>query len=122
MSYKRSSLMQERMEQNRLSILQSARELIAQGGFKEASIQAIAERAGVSTGLVYRYFENKSQILIEVLSNAIQHEVEILNHIAGSDLSPKQKLQKSVTTFVKRAMNSPQLAYALMFEPVDPEM
>ncbi|MEK5768677.1 helix-turn-helix domain-containing protein, partial [Acinetobacter schindleri] len=70
MSYKRSSLMQERMEQNRLSILQSARELITQGGFKEASIQAIAERAGVSTGLVYRYFENKSQILIEVLSAA----------------------------------------------------
>ncbi len=32
MSYKRSSLMQERMEQNREAILQSARELIAQGG------------------------------------------------------------------------------------------
>lgn len=122
MSYKRSSLMQERMEQNRLAILQSARELIIQGGFKEASIQAIAERAGVSTGLVYRYFENKNQILIQVLSEAIRLEIEILNHIAASDLSPKQKLQKSVTTFVKRAMNSPQLAYSLMFEPVDPEM
>ena len=122
MSYKRSSLMQERMEQNRMAILDSARELIAHGGFKEASIQAIAERAGVSTGLVYRYFENKSQILIEVLSAAIRLEVEILDHIAKSDLSAKQKLQKSVTTFVKRAMNSPQLAYSLMFEPVDPEM
>ena len=122
MSYKRSSLMQERMEQNRMAILDSARELIAHGGFKEASIQAIAERAGVSTGLVYRYFENKSQILIEVLSAAIRREVEILDHIAKSDLTPKQKLQKSVTTFVKRAMNSPQLAYSLMFEPVDPEM
>lgn len=114
--------MQERMEQNRMAILDSARELIAHGGFKEASIQAIAERAGVSTGLVYRYFENKSQILIEVLSDAIRREVEILDHIAKSDLSAKQKLQKSVTTFVKRAMNSPQLAYSLMFEPVDPEM
>ena len=122
MSYKRSSLMQERMEQNRNAILDSARELIAHGGFKEASIQAIAERAGVSTGLVYRYFENKSQILIEVLSDAIRREVEILDHIAKSDLTPKQKLQKSVTTFVKRTMNSPQLAYSLMFEPVDPEM
>ena len=122
MSYKRSSLMQERMEQNRMAILDSARELIAHGGFKEASIQAITERAGVSTGLVYRYFENKSQILIEVLSDAIRREVEILDHIAKSDLSAKQKLQKSVTTFVKRAMNSPQLAYSLMFEPVDPEM
>ena len=122
MSYKRSSLMQKRMEQNREAILQSARELIAQGGIKDAQIQAIAERAGVSSGLVYRYFDNKSQVLIEVLSEAIQHEVKILNHIAESELSSKQKLDKAVTTFVKRAMNSPQLAYSLMFEPVDAEL
>ena len=122
MSYKRSSLMQERMEQNRQAILQSARELIAQGGIKDAQIQAIAERAGVSSGLVYRYFDNKSQVLIEVLSEAIQHEVKILNHIAESELSSKQKLDNAVTTFVKRAMNSPQLAYSLMFEPVDAEL
>ena len=122
MSYKRSSLMQERMEQNREAILQSVRELIAQGGIKDAQIQAIAERAGVSSGLVYRYFDNKSQVLIEVLSEAIQHEVKILNHIAESELTSKQKLDKAVTTFVKRAMNSPQLAYSLMFEPVDAEL
>ena len=122
MSYKRSSLMQKRMEQNREAILQSARELIAHGGLKDAQIQAIAERAGVSSGLVYRYFDNKSQVLIEVLSEAIQHEVKILNHIAESELSSKQKLDKAVTTFVKRAMNSPQLAYSLMFEPVDTEL
>ena len=114
--------MQKRMEQNREAILQSARELIAQGGIKDAQIQAIAERAGVSSGLVYRYFDNKSQVLIEVLSEAIQHEVKILNHIAESELSSKQKLDKAVTTFVKRALNSPQLAYSLMFEPVDAEL
>ncbi|NNG80703.1 MULTISPECIES: TetR/AcrR family transcriptional regulator [Acinetobacter Taxon 24D] len=122
MSYKRSSLMQERMEQNRQTILQSARELIAQGGFKDAQIQAIAERAGVSSGLVYRYFDNKSQVLIEVLSDAIQHEIQILNNIAASDLPVAEKLHKAVSTFVKRALNSPQLAYSLMFEPVDPSI
>lgn len=120
MSYKRSSLMQERMHQNRQSILQSARELIAEGGFKDAQVQAIADKSGVSSGLVYRYFENKNQILIEVLSHAITGEVDILNNIARTDLSAAQKLHKAVTTFVKRALNSPQLSYSLMFEPVDP--
>lgn len=112
--------MQERMEQNRQSILQSARELIAEGGFKDAQVQAIADKSGVSSGLVYRYFENKNQILIEVLSHAITGEVDILNNIARTDLSAAQKLHKAVTTFVKRALNSPQLSYSLMFEPVDP--
>lgn len=108
------------MEQNRQSILQSARELIAEGGFKDAQVQAIADKSGVSSGLVYRYFENKNQILIEVLSHAITGEVDILNNIARTDLSAAQKLHKAVTTFVKRALNSPQLSYSLMFEPVDP--
>lgn len=119
MSYKRSLLMQERMAQNRQSILTSARELIAQGGFKDAQIQAIAEKSGVSSGLVYRYFENKNQILVEVLSHAISVEVEILNAIAKTELSSTEKLNKAVMTFVKRALNSPQLSYSLMFEPID---
>lgn len=119
MSYKRSSLMQERMMQNRQSILHSARDLIAIGGFKEAQVQAIAEKSGVSSGLVYRYFENKNQILIEVLSNAITHEIDILNTIAKSELGSVEKLHKAVKTFVKRALNSPQLSYSLMFEPID---
>lgn len=123
MSYKRSPLMQERMQQNRQSILQSARELMIQGGLKDAQIQSIAERAGVSSGLVYRYFSNKNQILIEVLSDAITHEVQILNSIAAKkELTASQKLNKAVSTFVKRALNSPHLAYALMFEPVDAEI
>lgn len=119
MSYKRSSLMQERMEQNRKSILSSARKLISEGGFKDAQIQTIAEQAGVSSGLVYRYFDNKSQVLIEVLSEAINTELLVIDSITESDLSAKQKLHKAVATFVKRALNSPQLAYSLMFEPVD---
>lgn len=122
MSYKRSTTMQQRMQQNRQIMLQSARELIALGGIKEAQIQAIAERSGVSSGLVYRYFENKSQVIVEVLMAAIGQELEILNHIAESDLTPTQKLDKAVQRFVMRAMNSPQLAYALMFEPVDSQV
>ena len=123
MSYKRSPLMQERMAQNKQKILQSARELVMQGGLKDAQIQSIAELSGVSSGLVYRYFTNKNQILIEILSDAINHEVEILNTIAKqTDLNSMQKLNRAVSVFIRRALNSPQLSYSLMFEPVDPEI
>ncbi len=61
----------------------------------------------------------KSQVLIEVLSDAINTELLVIDSITESDLSAKQKLHKAVATFVKRALNSPQLAYSLMFEPVD---
>ena len=113
MSYKRSSLMQERMEQNRKSILSSARKLISEGGFRDAQIQTIAEQAGVSSGLVNPPSE------INFLAEAINTELLVIDAITESDLTAEQKLHKAVTTFVKRALNSPQLAYSLMFEPVD---
>ncbi len=121
MSYKRSSLMEERMQQNRDMILKSARELIADGGFNEAQIQAIAEKAGVSSGLVYRYFENKNQVLIEVLNAAMNIELDILNQIAHAEGTATERLIRAVSTFVRRAMNSPRLSYSLLFEPVDPK-
>lgn len=122
MNYKRSTLMQERIEQNRKAILQAGKQLIAQNGIKGAQIQAIAEIAGVSTGLVYRYFNNKNQVIIEVLSMAIATELEVLTAIAQSDLPYPARLHKAVKTFVRRALNSPQLAYALMLEPAEAEV
>ncbi|UNU74042.1 TetR/AcrR family transcriptional regulator [Moraxella nasovis] len=119
MGYKRSELMQKRLQQNRQAILEAAKYLIGQGGIKEAQIQTIAERAGVSSGLVYRYFDNKSHIITEVLSEAIQAELAILMNIANRSMPAHDKLYKAIKTFVKRALNHPKLAYSLMLEPAD---
>lgn len=123
MNYKRSAMMQERIDQNRKAILQAAKQLMVQSGIKGAQIQVIAEMAGVSTGLVYRYFKNKNQVVIEVLSVAMARELDILKSIAQSqDLSYSDRLHKAIKTFVRRALNSPQLAYALMLEPSEAEV
>lgn len=51
-------------------ILRSALELIAERGFHNAPISAIAEEAGVGAGTIYRYFENK-----DILINALFREL-----------------------------------------------
>jgi len=89
--------MEERMAQNRLAILQATRDLTARGGFKDAQINAIAELAGISSGLVYRYFNSKNQLLVEVLTDAAMQEIRILESIYREDLPPKEKLFKAVT-------------------------
>lgn len=121
-TYKRSSMMQARMEQNRQTIFQAARDLIAEGGFKEAQMAAIAEQAGVSTGLIYRYFSNKTQLMLEILTDAVSNEVKILTAIAQRQENAKDNLHMAVTAFVRRALTGPQLAYAFMAEPVDTQV
>ena len=47
----------------RSAILQAAMVLIAENGFHGSPTSMIAERAGVSVGTIYRYFENKDELI-----------------------------------------------------------
>lgn len=47
-------------------IVRSALELIAEHGFHGAPMVMVAERAGVGAGTIYRYFENKEVLIIEL--------------------------------------------------------
>ena len=48
------------------SIIRAALELIAEQGFHNAPMSSISERAGVGTGTIYRYFENKDVLIAEL--------------------------------------------------------
>lgn len=50
-------------EDKREAILQAAMELVAAHGFHDAPCSLIADRAGVATGTIYRYFENKDTLI-----------------------------------------------------------
>jgi AcrR family transcriptional regulator len=53
-------------EDKREAILQATLELVAEHGFHDAPCSLIAERAGVAAGTIYRYFENKDVLIIEL--------------------------------------------------------
>jgi AcrR family transcriptional regulator len=58
-------------ERTRLGILAAARELFAEGGYTATSVQAVAERAGVSLDTVYASVGRKPQLLLAV------HDMEL---------------------------------------------
>ena len=122
MAYKRSELMEKRLAGNRERILAAARRLVASGGYRSAPVTAVAAEAGVSTGLIYRHFPSKAELFVEVLTAAVEHELQILSAIAAEPLPAPQRLQRAVASFVRRAMAGPGLAHAFIAEPVDPEV
>lgn len=122
MTYRRSPLMEERLANNRDRILVATRKLVADGGFREAQVAAVAALAGVSTGMIYRYFPSKAELFVEVLGNAVGQEIDILTEIATGSGSASARLSDAVTCFVRRALTGPNLAYAFIAEPVDPEV
>jgi AcrR family transcriptional regulator len=122
MAYKRTPLMQERLADNRERIVAATRLLIARGGFREASIAAVAQEVGLSTGAIYRYFPSKAALFVEMLTAAVDMEIQVLRGIADRPLPAAVRLREAVESFSSRALKGPHLAYAFIVEPTDPEV
>lgn len=58
---------EEQAEWRRNQLLDTALRLFGENGVENTSIKDIAEEAGVAQGLVYHYFRNKEDLLVEVL-------------------------------------------------------
>lgn len=61
-----------RAEIQRGRILDAAQQCFIAEGFHAATMATIAERADMSTGLIYRYFENKDAIVLAIIERELQ--------------------------------------------------
>src|SRR5947207_2798839 len=113
MPYRVTERTQARRAATRERILRAAHELVAGGGFGAASVAAVAARAGVATGSVYRHFSSKADLFAEVFRRAAQREVDAVAD-AGT-------LAGGVETFARRALAGRRLAWALLAEAVERE-
>ncbi len=101
-------------------LLAAARELIEEGGYGAASVVAIAERAGVAAGTLYRHFSSKEELFVELFRTVCDREVQAMQQAAAADNDRVERLQTVLETFARRALRRPRLAWALLAEPVDP--
>ncbi|HEX4226310.1 MAG TPA: TetR/AcrR family transcriptional regulator [Pseudonocardiaceae bacterium] len=121
MPYRRTPAVEAKLAASRESIRRAAIALLAEQGYAGCSIAAVAARAGVATGTVYKHFPGKSDLLTEVFRYCASHEVAVATEAAGQSGGPPDwRLVAYVETFANRALKSPRLAYALLIEPVDP--
>jgi len=61
-----------RTQAQRERILAAARACFVQSGFHAASMATIAETAGMSPGLIYRYFEGKNAIILAIIEQQLE--------------------------------------------------
>jgi AcrR family transcriptional regulator len=103
-------------------LLRAAQELIEEGGYGAVSVLAIAERAGVAAGTLYRHWPSKGELFAELFRVVCDRELTAMEAAARSapGSSPVEAIQAVLITFAERALRNPRLAWALIAEPVDP--
>jgi AcrR family transcriptional regulator len=121
MPYRPTERTEQRKADQRERIVAAAMDQLADGGYASATVQAVAKRAGVATGSVYRHFPSKSELFAEVFRRASQREVEVFEHATTDDgRSACERVAAATEAFARRALAAPTRAYALIAEPVDP--
>jgi AcrR family transcriptional regulator len=105
-------------------LLRAAQGLIEQGGYGAASVIAIAERAGVAAGTLYRHFASKEELFVEVFRSVCGREERAMRAAAAElpEAGATARLETVLTRFAERALRNPRLAWALIAEPVDPRV
>jgi AcrR family transcriptional regulator len=99
--------------------VKAARALVEEGGYAAASVQAIADRSGVSAGALYRHFPSKAELFVEVFRDAAKRDLAAVDDAAGSG-GCIERLEAAVAAHARRALHRRRLAWALLYEPVDP--
>lgn len=122
MAYRTTAARIDRAHELRERILHCAHARVVEGGFANLTMQALAEDAGIATGSLYRHFGGKGELAAEVFSDASRVEVEALAEVLRGPGSATRRLAAGLTQFAARAWHSRRLAFALIAEPVDPEV
>jgi AcrR family transcriptional regulator len=121
MAYRSTERTEARRAEVRERIVSAAHELIAEGGYVNAPVAAVAARAGVAVGSVYRHFPSKSDLFAEVFREASQREVDAMRDAgAAAGGSASNRIAAGIESFARRALAGRRLAWALLAEPVDP--
>src|SRR5947208_6170032 len=120
MAYRATERTEAKRAEVRERIVGAALELVAAGGYREAQVAAVARRAGVATGTVYRHFPSKAHLLTEVFRVASQREVDAVGAATASEAPASRRIAAAVAVFARRALRGRRLAWALLAEPVDP--
>ncbi|MGU3436641.1 TetR/AcrR family transcriptional regulator [Actinomycetes bacterium M1A6_2h] len=118
MAYRRTPAVQDRLAASRARIVDAATSLVSEYGYAGCSVSAVAARADIGTGTVYRHFASKGELFAEVFRTACTREVDAVR--AARTAGSAESVVASMLVFAHRALRAPTMAYALLVEPVDP--
>lgn len=75
----------ERAREKRQRILEAAAACFVEKGFHGAGMAAVAERAGISPGLIYRYFKSKSEIVRAIIDLQLERAAGVLDGLDSEE-------------------------------------
>ena len=90
MTKRTNTMRQEQAQETKNRIYNSAIELMERDGFENMTIADISEKAGVSVGAFYHYFDSKNDILAEIFHRADEYfSTQVVTSLSKASIPEK---------------------------------
>jgi len=122
MVYRRTEKVTRRLAARHDAIIAAAGALAAERGMAAVQIAPVAARAGIAAGTVYRYFPSKTEMVAALVKAVSERDIGAMRGAAEAAPGPLSALAAAIATFAARALAGRRLAWAVLAEPVDPEV
>lgn len=96
-------------DKKKTRIMDAALRVFARDGYHRATVDAIAELAGVGKGSVYRHFKSKEDLLKSLLIESSAEILDFVNHILSIDMDLVEQIQVVVQAWVEFIADNPEL-------------
>ncbi len=101
--------------QRREQLMDTARAVFVVQGYHAASMDEIAEQAGVSKPLLYQHFPSKLDLYLAILDSGIEHLLDTSDASLKNITDNKQRVHATIRSYVE-FVDDPAGAYRLVFE------
>lgn len=88
-------------ERRRGQIISAAVELLSENGYYKTTVQEIAERAGISAGLIYQYVQDKETLLLLSILKVLDSYAAELPHAVSGVESPLERCCAAFRAYCK---------------------
>ncbi len=104
-----------RSEEKAEQILDAAYRCLTEQGYAATTVTGVADRAGVSRGLLHYYFENKEDMLAQVVRRSAEPSIRLLGPLVLSSESPEQ-MASNISRATREIIGSNPALFTLTYE------
>ena len=90
----------------RAQLVRVGRSVFAETGFESASLELIAQRAGVTKPIIYEHFGSKEGLHAVIVEQEMDHLVARVSH-AMSEGSARERFERAIVEFMTYAQQEP---------------
>ncbi len=99
--------------ERRQRILDATLALASRGGYEAVQMRAVADRAGVALGTLYRYFPSKIHLLVSGLAREFERNQEKLDRISIPGDTPYERMMFVLGRITRTMQREPMLTEAM---------